>query len=160
MQMNMFPTTKSKRNVADGRYLEIYRILSRFNHVGGPDNHNLGHVTPLNSLYVRHLKLHRVISQFDLVAQQDNYNLGKGTLEPSSGGSFVKFIFIVRSKPSFGGSRICTTGPYAAFIASIAPRGSPSYRIASGDGRGNATDRTNTLGFRIENWNQSLNSLE
>jgi len=33
----------------------------------------------------------------------------------------------------------------------MAPSGSPSHRIASGDGSGKATDSTITFGFLIEN---------
>lgn len=66
--------------------------------------------------------------------------LEKELVGPSSGGSFEKFSFKVRLKPSLGGSRICTTPPYADFMASIAPKGSPPWKTVSGGGVGNDTD--------------------
>lgn len=73
--------------------------------------------------------------------------LGKELVEPSSGGSFEKFSFTVRLKPSLGGSRICTTTPYAAFTASMAPRGRPPKKAVSGGGVGNDSDNSRRLGF-------------
>lgn len=46
----------------------------------------------------------------------------------------------MRLKPSLGGSRICTRLPYAAFIASMAPKGSPRTKIVSEEGVGSETD--------------------
>lgn len=66
--------------------------------------------------------------------------LEKELVEPSSGGSFERLSFSVRLKPSLGGSRICTSTPYAAFMASIAPNGSPPMKTVSGGGVGNDTD--------------------
>lgn len=73
--------------------------------------------------------------------------LEKELVEPSSGGSFDRFSFNVRLKPSFGGSRICTTTPYAAFIASMAPNGSPLKKMASAGGEGRDTDNSKTWEF-------------
>lgn len=75
--------------------------------------------------------------------------LEKELVEPSSGGSFDKFSFTVRLKPSLGGSRICMTAGYAAFIASMAPRGSPPEKTVSGGGGGNDTDSCRRCGFFI-----------
>lgn len=76
--------------------------------------------------------------------------LEKKLVEPSSGGSFDKFSFSVRLKPSFGGSRICTITPYEAFIASMAPMGSPLEKTASCAGVGKDTDRNSNCGFFID----------
>lgn len=67
--------------------------------------------------------------------------------EPSSGGSLERFSFTVRLKPSLGGSRICKTTPYAAFIASIAPWGSPPKKTVSGGGAGSDNDTRRRFGF-------------
>ena len=76
--------------------------------------------------------------------------LEKKLIEPSSGGNLDKFSFIVRLKPSLGGSRICTSRPYAAFIASMAPRGSPPKKTVSEGGAGNETDSSRRCGFFID----------
>lgn len=68
--------------------------------------------------------------------------LRKELIEPSSGGSFDKLSFIVRLYPSFGGSRICTSTPYAPLIASMAPKGSPLKNTISGGGVGKDTDNS------------------
>lgn len=75
---------------------------------------------------------------------------GKGIVEPSSGGSFDKFILKVRLYPSFGGSIIFTTTPYATFTASMAPGGSPPTKRVSGGGVGNDNDSSRSCGFFIE----------
>lgn len=80
-------------------------------------------------------------------------------VEPSSDGSFDRLSFIVRLYPSLGGSRICATAPYAALMASMAPKGSPSKKIASGGGMGKETDSTTTCGFLIENCKPNRNSI-
>ena len=79
--------------------------------------------------------------------------LEKELVEPSSGGSFDRFSFNVRLKPSFGGSKICTITPYAAFIASMAPDGSPPKKMASAGGVGNDTDSNKMYGFFIDTCN-------
>lgn len=76
--------------------------------------------------------------------------LRKGLVKPSSGGSFDKFIFTVRLYPSFGGSIIFTTAPYATFTASIAPGGRPPIKTASGGGVGNDNDSSRSCGFFTE----------
>jgi hypothetical protein len=78
--------------------------------------------------------------------------LEKELVEPSSGGSFDRFSFNVRLKPSLGGSRICTSTPYAAFIAYIAPTGSPPKKMASGGGVGNDIDSSKTCEFFIDTY--------
>lgn len=77
-------------------------------------------------------------------------------VEPSSDGSLDKFSLSVRLKPSLGGSRICTITPYAAFIASIAPKGSPPKKIVSGGGVGNDTDSNSICGFFIDTYNTKV----
>lgn len=72
---------------------------------------------------------------------------------PWFAGTLERFIFNVRLKPSLGGSRICTRLPYAALIASMAPKGSPDTKIVSEDGVGNDTDSKKILGFFIETYN-------
>lgn len=76
--------------------------------------------------------------------------LEKKLVEPSSGGSFDKFSLNVRLKPSFGGSRICTSTPYEAFIASMAPKGSPPEKTVSSAGVGSDTDSNRKCGFFID----------
>lgn len=76
--------------------------------------------------------------------------LKKKLVEPSSGGSLDKFSFNVRLKPSLGGSRIWATTPYAAFMASIAPWGSPPKNTVSGGGIGIDIESSNTFEFFIE----------
>lgn len=73
--------------------------------------------------------------------------LEKELVEPSSVGSLERLSFNVRLNPSRGGSRICTTDPYAAFIASIAPAGSPLRNTVSGGGVGKETEISTMCGF-------------
>lgn len=57
---------------------------------------------------------------------------------------------MVRLKPSLGGSRIFTSSPYAAFIASMAPKGRPPTKIVSAGGVGNDTDNNSNREFFID----------
>ena len=62
----------------------------------------------------------------------------------------------MRLYPSFGGSRICTTEPYAAFIASMAPKGRPPMNTVSGGGEGSETDINMIWGLFTENWKSEI----